>query len=396
LACCTRRPAAAGGGETSNGVPTRVEVRIEAFSDAGSTPAASTTYQHELIEPSGSAQTRSLTQVPELGVMAARFWDEPADDDKTAYDPLYVLNRDSEFRDDVRDFVEKLWVRYERFCGDVNFLEEAKRQFQQFTWQMYVGVCLLEAGHVLERAAPEGPDHKTVMNGRRVWVECIAPKAGHGENLAKRTIQSWTETETGGYGMFKPPPDEKIQARLTGALLNKVQQHRKWIEKGIVSPDDPFIVAIGAGIIPDTDLHYGPPHIVQALYGVRGPALTYELGSNKEAELVPQYRDEIPRIVKTNGRETSAPISLRGFLDDKLYPEASAVIFCSQGVWNPPRRIGRDLITVYNAVAKQLLEPGTVSIGQEYWVEDGTLRHRDHRVPLSALDGPPSSTGSVT
>ena len=67
LACCTRRPAAAGGRETSNGVPTRVEVRSEAFSDAGSTPAASTIYQHEVVEPSGSGSTRSLTQVPDLG-----------------------------------------------------------------------------------------------------------------------------------------------------------------------------------------------------------------------------------------------------------------------------------------------------------------------------------------
>ena len=37
-----RRPAAAGGRETSIGVPTRVDARSNAFSDAGSTPAAST------------------------------------------------------------------------------------------------------------------------------------------------------------------------------------------------------------------------------------------------------------------------------------------------------------------------------------------------------------------
>ena len=42
MARCTRRPAVVGGCETLNGVPTRVEVRSEAFSDAGSTPAAST------------------------------------------------------------------------------------------------------------------------------------------------------------------------------------------------------------------------------------------------------------------------------------------------------------------------------------------------------------------
>jgi len=50
LARCARRPAAAGERETLNGVPTRVEVRSEAFSDAGSTPAASTIF-HRVVSP---------------------------------------------------------------------------------------------------------------------------------------------------------------------------------------------------------------------------------------------------------------------------------------------------------------------------------------------------------
>jgi len=171
--------------------------------------------------------------------MNSRFWDEPTSDDKSLYDPVYVHNRDSEVRQDIRDFVEQLWSRYEPYCGDAQFLPEVRRHFSQFTWQMYVGVCLLEAGHTLEKAAPDGPDHKTLMMGRRVWVECIAPGVGEGNNVTERTIQSWTKTEAGGYGMYRPPADDKIAARLTGALYNKVQQHRRWVAKGIVSADDP-------------------------------------------------------------------------------------------------------------------------------------------------------------
>lgn len=316
--------------------------------------------------------------------MSSRFWNEASAED-VSYDPLYVLNRDSEFREEVRTFVESLWARYEPYCGDANFLGEARRQFQQFTWQMYTGVCLLEAGHTLEKSAPAGPDHKAVMNDRRVWVECIAPKVGEGENATQRNIQSWTKTEGGGYGMFQPPSDDKIQARLTGALLNKVRQHRDWVEKGVVSAHDPFIVAIGAGIIPDTDLALDLPHIVRALFGFGDPALSYELGSDNDAELIPTYRDEIPRIVKTATGDRNAPISLRGFLDETLYSEASAVIFCSQGVWNPPRQLGRDLITVYNSVAKQPLLPGTIPLGREYWAED-VLRCRDNRESIPDLE----------
>ena len=313
--------------------------------------------------------------------MSPRFWDEPPDDDKSLYEPVYVLNRDSKIRQDVRDFVEDLWSRYEPYCGDENFLAEARRHFNQFTWQMYVGVCILAAGHTLEKAAPTGPDHKATMAGRRVWIECIAPEAGEGDNVAERTIQSWTKTELGGHGMFRPPPDDKIAARLTGAILNKVQQHRKWVTKGIVPADDPFIIAIGGGLIPDADLDRDLPHIVHALFGLGDSALTYEVGSEEPAKTIPTYRDEIKRVVKTDAGDKEAPISLRGFLDETLYPEVSAVICCGHGVWNPPRKIGRDLVTVYNAVAKRSLPPGTVPLGREYWAEQ-VVRSRDNREDL--------------
>jgi hypothetical protein len=105
------------------------------------------------------------------------------------------------------------------------------------------------------------------------------------------------------------------------------------------------------------------------------------VGSTTRSEIVPRYRDEIPRVVKTADGERSAPISLRGFLDPSLYPEVSAVIFSARGVWSPPRRIGRDLITAYNTVACQPLPAGTIPLGREYWA-DTVLRHRDNRAPL--------------
>lgn len=64
---------------------------------------------------------------------------------------------------------------------------------------VYVGVCLLEAGYTLEKAAPHGPDHRVLLNGRRLLVECIAPEAGEAENRAETTILSWTKTELGSY-----------------------------------------------------------------------------------------------------------------------------------------------------------------------------------------------------
>jgi hypothetical protein len=124
--------------------------------------------------------------------MTTGFWHEPANDDTSSYDPLYVGCRDD---DEIRESLDAMWGRYRPYCGDTNFVGEAKRRFQQFTWQMYVGVCLLEAGHTLERAAPAGPDHSVLVDGRRVWVECIAPKVGEGDNRTERTQLTWTPSE---------------------------------------------------------------------------------------------------------------------------------------------------------------------------------------------------------
>jgi hypothetical protein len=123
-------------------------------------------------------------------------------------------------------------------------------------------------------------------------------------------------------------------------------------------------------------------HIVRALFGVGDPTLEVEIGGEGKAKLVPTYRDAIKRVTKTAEGKKDASISLRGFLDENLYSEVSAVMFCSQGVWNPPRKIGRDIITVYNAVAKQPMLPGTILLGREFWVADGALQRRDNREPL--------------
>jgi hypothetical protein len=211
------------------------------------------------------------------------------------------------------------------------------------------------------------------LSDSTLWVECIAPTAGEGANEARRTFGK-AMREDGNYsGPYRPPPDDAIALRLTGALWEKTKQHRERLEAGAVAPDDPYVIAIGAGNIPDADLQLEIPPIVKILYGIEDPRIRYELYSDKKSELVPAYRDEIPR-------KKGKPVSRRGFLDEKL-PEISAVLFSPHGVWNFPRAIGRDLITVHNARASNPLDRGWLPLGREYWASDH-LEQVDHRPVL--------------
>lgn len=302
------------------------------------------------------------------------FWDGPGQHDARR-DPEYLLVRDGRFHDDTRELVEELWRKYQPYCGDADFLSRVKREFNALTWQMYVAGCLLEAGIRLERAAPEGPDIKAVIDGRTVWIECIAVEPGEGENAAKRTYGFKKPSDgRGSYGgPYRPPPDEKIELRISGAIWEKTKQRSAWIKKGVIREEDPYVVAVCAGHIPDADLEEDLPRAVKMLYGIEGVAWQYEIGSDKPLETVVVYSDEIKRPGK-------GAVSRRGFLDHGDLDGISAVIVSSHCIANPPRAIGRDLVIVHNAVPDNPLPHSFLPVGREYWATS-VVAQKDHRGP---------------
>jgi hypothetical protein len=244
--------------------------------------------------------------------MDSGFWDRDGDGKDDQYDAQYVLNRDSGLRQEIRDFVDTLWQRYEPYCGDRDFLDRVKREFNPLTWQMYVGVCLLEAGLRLEATGEHGPDIKVRLNdGRTLWIECVAAGPGDGDNATVRTYANANRQ-----GLYRPPPDEKIELRITSSISEKRKQRDRWVGKGVIAQDDPFVIAISAANIPDVDAAPGLPRIVKLLYGLGDPAWEIPIGGGRPPRTVPTYRDEIDRA----GR---APISRRWFVDSDRLPEFS-------------------------------------------------------------------------
>jgi hypothetical protein len=78
--------------------------------------------------------------------------------------------------------IEAMWATYEPYA-DPDFPQGFARDVDGRFWEMYLGCTLLEAGRtllpVVERQRQGGqPDLCVLEEGRRIWIEAIAPDEG--------------------------------------------------------------------------------------------------------------------------------------------------------------------------------------------------------------------------
>lgn len=288
---------------------------------------------------------------------------EPFFSDGDAQDLGYVNVRDAEngFCADGRAFTEILWPRFAPFA-DSNFLQEAKDNFTERFWEMYLGCTLLDCGYEIGTPGDEGPDLCAEVRKKKVWFEATAPSAGTGSDQVPTPIK----------GKVVAVPEDQILLRLTGAIDAKRQQFENAETKGIVSDQDGAVICINGRNIPHTISDYVPHLIVRALFPIGNPTATL----NRETSEVLESGFELRfHIQKASGTE----IKTTGFTDDSL-SRISAVIYSRVDCANHPPKLGDDFICVHNPHAHQPLPIGFLSRGLEYWALDNSLRWIDHSV----------------
>jgi hypothetical protein len=90
----------------------------------------------------------------------------------------YKAIRDQEHCKPYRDFLEYLWARYDP-SGDGNecFLGDAKKNFRQRFWEMYLFCALEDRGIAVQKTTDKcgGPDFSFEAAGKKYWVEAIVP-----------------------------------------------------------------------------------------------------------------------------------------------------------------------------------------------------------------------------
>lgn len=279
-------------------------------------------------------------------------------------DLAYLNTRDHPDCADYKSFVEKLWARVQHLT-DPHIREDARNHFHQRFWEIYLAVTLLERGIDLHRHGKEGPEFYALVGNRRVWFEAIAPGPGIGLDQVPQPV----------LGEATYVPTEKILLRFTQALDTKRKTHVAALAKGIVSADDPYVLAINSRGIPYARYGNTMPYFIQAFLPF-GP-LTHKFDA-KTLELKDSYYPYRSEISKLSG----SAVSTRTFLDEEA-SFCSAVLHSGVDCANHPNQLGGDFSALYNPRAQSPFDAIVLSWCEQFTLRDEQLHQSPPRPPLS-------------
>ncbi|MFK8137784.1 MAG: hypothetical protein AB8E15_05415 [Bdellovibrionales bacterium] len=281
--------------------------------------------------------------------------------DEKSVDPAFVSI--SENYEDTRELVEKLWIDFKGICeSKKEFLAQIKIDFFARCWELYLGYNFIQnsEAEVIPKNKTDGPDFNIKVNDQLIYVEAICPKNSIEVKAAYDNQRK--------VGRAMSPPDEEKRLIITGALSTKIQQYHERIEKELVNPDTPYIIAINAGNITFAD---------------------YELLISILFEVGDQYIEIARGTTEVVGQGFKVKEPITGFKDKNLKEEIpanlffseygqciSGIIFSSKNILNAPPDIGSDLLFVPNPFAANKVEGSLFEVGAEYVIRDDNLLRR--------------------
>lgn len=144
------------------------------------------------------------------------------------------------------------------------------REFHSLYWELHTMSMLIELGFELEnyeRPGGKGPDVLVNLDGKKIWIECIAPTPGTGPDaVPEMPFNRIGDKRSTAHSV----PIDEITLRITTAFDAKTKKFKEYIDDGIVQPDDVKIVAInGASAwFGNPDFDGLPPLALKCLYGL--------------------------------------------------------------------------------------------------------------------------------
>lgn len=232
-----------------------------------------------------------------------------------------------------KKFFNQLYSIYKPYA-DRNFLTEIKTNFQQRSWEMYLTCKLINMGFKVS-SSNIGPDIKIDYNGKNVWIECVAPKKGNGENSVPEIK----------YGQLCDFPEKEILFRLKQSLDDKFTTYQRYLDKHIINEKDVFIIAINSGSLEHIDGEI--PLINKCLFSIGH--LTIDIDTVNKTKSTP-YFSRREEILKNNG----SPVQMN-FFEDKKHEGISGIIYTRSAVLNKPNYIIVDNPNSKNPIPKTLV-----------------------------------------
>ena len=299
-----------------------------------------------------NAPTPDGSATPMVGQPGVQAFFRPGDDCCPGYKNVRDLPRCQPYR----ELVEALWARYQP-SQDPHFLPDARQHFLQRFWEMYLFVTLQEQGMNPQKGQALGPDFYLEIEGRRFWVEAVAPDAGQGED---RVPDLWDHPAGEAFGM--DVPKREILLRYTNALAVKRDKWLGWLTRGVVEPTDGYLVAIdGRGC---NDFLDGViPMFIEAFLPFGHLTLLINTNTGKTEDRYFQHSDTVRK-------QNQAPVSTAPLLDESYAP-VTAVLHSLVDCGNHPETLGGDFVVLHNPKASvRLPDSGFPWCLQQHFVDN--------------------------
>jgi type I restriction enzyme S subunit len=267
----------------------------------------------------------------------------------------YLRLRDDPRFEDRRQQSDLLWQSFMPYA-EPTFKEEFARQPQKRYWEMYLGCHVLQIEFRLHPKTDQlGPDLCFDTTEFRVWIELTAVDEGTGADAVPKVAQ---------HSGHDPIPDDRIILRFTNAVAEKHKRLLSYQDRGLVSRNDAYIVAVNAAEIEMSlfDFDYPIPLIVKALYPLGQHVMRIDPAQERVVEEGYQFR---PAIQKESGSDVPTNVFL-----DPAYSGISGVIYSLAAFWEFPTRSVNDLLYVHNAIASTPMPPGWMKAGKDCWREN--------------------------
>ena len=279
------------------------------------------------------------------------------------HDPLFLCCSRKEYLE-VQETIDQMYNEVYEYITDPHFENLIQTDFHGAYWQLYITWAFHKYGlSKLTIPKSEGPD---IILEDGTIIEAVNATPGEGEN---RPDSLWGNKKSMEGGVVLDP-DPKIVLRITNAISSKKEQHRKWVEDGIVFSDQPFVIAVNAGIVSPDVL----PHLNEPSYGAK---TVYAIGSlflimPRDPKTLLPDPDKIftrlqysPEKIKHNGKMVETDLFLT-----KNHKEISGLLFSpSHYLIILPNNRMKDLEYLSNGMAKNSLPKGILNGIQNTWIE---------------------------
>lgn len=267
--------------------------------------------------------------------------------------------------------IERFWRMFKPFA-DPGFLEtfctENEEEFQQRYWELWLGAWLLRQGIQLLPNMGEGPDFNFKFGGQHVWIEAVSPGPGKGANQVPEPVYQELGQPLVGHDV----PAREMLLRHTAAVREKIIKYRAHVTKGIVQPQDAFIIAIDSSQV-CLSSYYGKsgfPVLIEAVYPVGPKEVHFPLDRRGKVKTTIQHRPAISNI-----NQAKIPT------DVFLHPDnvgISGIIGASESA---SMRVlpSRPTIFVHNKLARVPVRPLPFQV-EEYFLEDAQSGYKIQRI----------------